>query len=92
MEEDKNTEDSSSSDTPLIALIEPQSLVFRAVLSARTNEPTAAADDQTQRLIVSKSAKTFPCKYCEKILSKASALGGHVSRMHQGMSVNYDKR
>ena len=91
-EEDNNTEGRSSGSTPMIALIEPHSHVFRVVRPVRTNEPATIADDQTQESIVSKSAKTFPCKFCGKILSKPSALGGHVSRVHHGMSETREMR
>ena len=79
-------------DIPLIAFIQPQSLVDRDVRVIATDQisPSATKDNQ-EFFKVKKSPRTFTCQHCGKILSQPSALGGHVSRVHKGMSVVYNK-
>jgi hypothetical protein len=35
--------------------------------------------------------KLIPCKYCKKMFS-ANGMGGHVSRNHKNLSINYNRR
>ena len=76
----------------MIAFIQPLSLVDRDVRVIMTDHlsPSVAEENQNKSE-VKKSPRTFPCEHCEKILSKPSALGGHVSRMHKGMSASYNR-
>lgn len=34
----------------------------------------------------------FPCKHCERKFSKFRSLGGHISKVHKGMSTAYKRK
>ena len=55
------------------------------------SSPSADAVEEEQKNEETKSSRTFPCYICGKIMTQASALGGHVSRAHKGMSDAYNR-
>ena len=63
-------QDELNKDIPLIAFIQPQSLVDRDIRVIMTDQlsPSATKDNQ-KKLKVKTSPVTFTCKHCGKILS-----------------------
>ena len=48
--------------------------------------------DSVQKARANDPQNNYVCKYCARVFKKASSLGGHTAKMHQGMSIKYKNR
>ena len=49
-------------------------------------------DNQTNVVGFSCSKKTYTCKYCGELFKSGCAMGGHISKIHSGLSRKYKKK
>lgn len=48
---------------------------------------------ESERLLLSKrTKKSYVCKYCGSMFASGCALGGHISKIHRGVSLDYSKK